>query len=143
MKLEKVTLECIQDTLKTIQDTTGKPFYPRECVHTLTEQILAILVDIMTALTPSVCHYIKILISCEEIGSLDFFTWVINLISNNNSGIQFPTVTLLGNLFLPLCLFRTFAPLNAWAFCNIGWNLQTSSSSLSEQHKFNFNITAS
>ena len=60
MKLEKVTLECIQDTLKTIQDTNGKQFYPRECVHTLTEQILAILVDrsIITALTPSVCHYI-------------------------------------------------------------------------------------
>ena len=120
MKLEKVTLECIEDTLKTIQDTNGKPFYPRECVHTLTEQILAILVDIITALTPSVCHYIKILTSCEKIGSLDFSTWVINQIPNNNSGIQFPTLTLLGNLFL----FLTFAPLKHGLFAILAETLE-------------------
>ena len=44
LKLEKVTLEYIQDTLRTIENTGQKPFNPRECLHVLTEQILAILV---------------------------------------------------------------------------------------------------
>ena len=44
LKLEKVTLECIQETLQTIQDTEGKPFNPTDMFHLLIEHILAILV---------------------------------------------------------------------------------------------------
>ena len=45
MKLEKATLECIQDTLKAIEDTKGEPFNPRKDIHILTEHLLAILVS--------------------------------------------------------------------------------------------------
>ena len=43
-KLEKVTLQCIQETLQAMEDTTGKPFNPKEMFHLLIEHILAILV---------------------------------------------------------------------------------------------------
>ena len=44
LELEKVTVECIQETLQTMEDTKGKPFNPRDMIHLLIENILAILV---------------------------------------------------------------------------------------------------
>ena len=43
-KLEKITLECIQQVIETIKSTKGKPFNPRNYIHLLIEQIMAILV---------------------------------------------------------------------------------------------------
>ena len=44
LELEKVTVECIQETLQTMEDTEGKPFSPRDMIHLLIENILVILV---------------------------------------------------------------------------------------------------
>ena len=44
LKLEKVTLECIRETLQEIEDTREAPFNPTENLHRLTEHIMAILV---------------------------------------------------------------------------------------------------
>ena len=46
MKLEQMTLKCIPETLKTFEDAKGKPFDPRDSVHELIQQILAILVSL-------------------------------------------------------------------------------------------------
>ena len=43
-KLEKITLECIQEVIETIRSTKEKPFNPRNCIHMLIGQIMAILV---------------------------------------------------------------------------------------------------
>lgn len=42
--LEKITLECIQLVIETIKSKKGKPFNPRNYIHLLIEQIMAILV---------------------------------------------------------------------------------------------------
>ena len=44
LELERVTVECIQETLETIKETNGKSFNPRNMIHLLIENIMAILV---------------------------------------------------------------------------------------------------
>ena len=49
-KLEKITLECIQEVIEIIRSTKEKPFNPRNCIHMLIEQIMAILVRYLVSM---------------------------------------------------------------------------------------------
>ncbi len=46
LKLERITLDCIQDALSTIAATRGQPFNPRDCIQELVLQVLAVMVRV-------------------------------------------------------------------------------------------------
>ncbi len=58
-KLETVTLGLIEETLDTVRAAAGTPFNPRESIHVLTEQILAILVSTHRADTRHTGEYLQ------------------------------------------------------------------------------------
>ena len=70
-KLERITLESIQETLRQIEETKGKPFNPRSNIHALIEQIVGIFDNYgfeTEILAASIRHNMH-LIQCAEIGA--------------------------------------------------------------------------
>ena len=81
LELEKVTVECIEEILKTIQDTNGKPFNPRSMIHLLIENILAILV----INTVHISNYMNLLELTSFI--IDLLLAIISLLVQSFAGI--------------------------------------------------------